>query len=395
MMKSPSVTKILYRSLLKTQRLFTREKNGAILCSLLYRSGINDHQLTTFGDASDNLRGDLSQEEARNLTRTYHELGEMEHGEEGGEEEWISNDQFRIGTSLDISQGEQLYLRLLQHVVGDEAYMNFPRNVSLCDQDVKGRLKNIISEEFRSSQKQTGMSCGFSEKARQEAAFLSLRELQKKVDWAKSLGLDLSDTKRDNMKDRRTLNTIAAKGVTPLGSQSSLQSGSFLVAHPHLEGLFSKSVICLLSYANPITSSKFENDDRKSTTATQSGTYGLIVNLPIDFGERRRTLGEVLSSDCLPKGVQVAFGDCPVRNGGPVNVSIQMLRVTTTEEEEKLSIGGQVLPMAQDDDDDDIENISTARDSDKAIYFGGDIIKAAQAVIDGDKHKSKNDALSS
>ena len=121
---------------------------------------------------------------------------------------------------------------------------------------------------------------------------------------------------------------------------------------------------------------------------TQDGTYGLMVNFPVSFGERRRTLGEVLSSNCLPKGVKLAFGDCPVRNGGPVNVSIQMLRVTTPEEEEQLCLGGQVLSTQNDN-----QNISSAKDSDKAVYFGGDIVKAAQAVIDGKKQKSMFDLL--
>ena len=388
MMKSPSpsVTKILYRSLLETQRLFTH-KHGSILSSLLYRSGMYDHGLTSNNvDASVALRGDTPQEEAHNLSRTYHELSEYKKGKEGSEEESNSNDDFRNATPFQISEGEQLYLRLLQYVVGDKAYMNFPRSISSCDQDVKGRLKSIIKTEFRSSQNDEGVSCGFSKKARQEAAFLSLRELQKKVAWAKSLGLALSNTKEENIDDRRELSAMAAKGVAPLGFQSSLQTGSFLVAHPHLKGLFSRSVICLLSYTNPTSSPEYKKENHKSITTAQSGTYGLIVNLPIDLGERRRTLGEVLSSECLPKGVQVAFGDCPVRNGGPVNVSIQMLRVTTTEEEERLSLGGQALPMAQDHD----ENVSTARDSDEAIYFGGDIIKAAQAVIDGTKNKSKS-----
>ena len=67
---------------------------------------------------------------------------------------------------------------------------------------------------------------------------------------------------------------------------------------------------------------------------------------------------------------------------GPVNMSIQMLRAESSDCE--LQIGGSILPMIVNSGNvyDNDEKMSSAQLSDEAIYYGGDVIRAAQAVID-------------
>jgi len=73
-----------------------------------------------------------------------------------------------------------------------------------------------------------------------------------------------------------------------------------------------------------------------------------------------------------------------------VNISLQMIRIASGEEEEGVRIGGAVLPMIVDDDgvgDTEGMPMSQATNGDSAVYFGGDVIQAAQSVIDGDMDK--------
>jgi Putative transcriptional regulator len=215
----------------------------------------------------------------------------------------------------------------------------------------------------------------------------------------------------DMMEDEYDMHNLVARNVDKLPlvpSSCYLQPGTFLVAHPLMTGCFAKSVICLLQHtpaSSDVSSTKNTNNQQDQSASgepgTIGGTYGLIVNQPIKTGvpnnsnserSRWRTLREVIRYDCLPEGIKVAFGDSPVRNGGPVNLSVQMLRYTGPEEEEKSKIGGSVLPMAtlRENDEDvpsDVTISSAAMDTNSAVYFGGDIIKAAQAVIDGDIKK--------
>ena len=188
----------------------------------------------------------------------------------------------------------------------------------------------------------------------------------------------------------REIDNLFAKGVVrlPLNPTSAyLKTGTFLVAHPLLTGCFAKSVICILQHTESRPTGEEEDGEH------MGGTYGLVVNKPLKVGvpnhdsnqSRDRALREVIRYDCLPEGIRLAFGDNAVRNGGPVNMSIQMIRTSTTDEEEKWKVGGTVLSMVGDGssvEDAKDEVTSTAMDTDSAIYFGGDIIKAAQAVID-------------
>ncbi|KAL7461515.1 hypothetical protein ACHAXS_001935 [Conticribra weissflogii] len=247
-----------------------------------------------------------------------------------------------------------------------------------------------------------------------------------------------------------------------------LQCGTYLVAHPLMTGYFAKTVIILLDHTE-INGNSINDTDQVSGGG--GGTYGLIINrlalepkadssrkqweiLGQQLEEKLRNLEEnrgVLNNDtpqalndsvrsdaseatptvkstngtsnrqrpisllralqpgCLPETVQIAFGDAPVREGGPVNLSLQMLhrkcvgaentvdklskvrdiqgtndggeRVEKRKgEEEKYDIGGTMIPSLVENCDETLED---------SIFFGGDVVKASYTVIDGIKEGGK------
>ena len=475
----------------------------------------------------------LSREQARDLSHSYSELQRKNRESES----YQSDDTISQGfppyeyefTSFRTAPHIILYKSILKDIIGHHRHMNFPTSTSTSTSTsteieietvVMDRLRDIIKREFRESSisisKQMTSAGVVEEKHRRDAAFLAIKELQKKLLWAESsLNIDLSEgiaTASDadtgtsdasaNAKDTcngKNSNILIAKDVKRLPLQpasSYLKTGTYLVAHPLLTGCFSKSVICLLEHTvsedhsddntctgteeggkddkvgkdnhvddsdgdqsdndkdnnnnnknekettimykgmeipydpdpestsepdpelKPESESESESgpaDKLKSEVEAMGGTYGIIVNKPLRTGiphhtstqTRDRKLREVIRHDCLPEGVKVAFGDCSVRTGGPVNVSLQMLRSATSEEDDNLKIGGSLLSMVVDDDNSNNNNNnndntsedagidsstggqikSTAMDTDAAVYFAGDIIKASQAIIDKDMNK--------
>ena len=233
--------------------------------------------------------------------------------------------------------------------------MQFPSEVDTT------RLENVIRREFRNS----AYSDEFNDTTRQEVAFLALRELNKKLRWNESLSQD-ENLERENetiaVRNRRQ----AAKNVFMLNArdpESYLKAGTYLVAHPLLTGFFRRTVICILDHTN---TSKY---------GRTGGTYGLIVNrIAVSHSSgKRQTLKDVLRT--LPPELMQAFGNCSVREGGPVHMSLQMIHARTPEQP---ALGGTPLSVEPQD-----ETISTALDSDRAIYYQGNMIDAADAVING------------
>jgi putative AlgH/UPF0301 family transcriptional regulator len=172
------------------------------------------------------------------------------------------------------------------------------------------------------------------------------------TEHAQSLGLIHSKVERYN---KQPSNTKVTDRIRP---------GSFLIAHPLLQGYFARSVIMIL-----------EHTDTSKTL--EGGTYGLIINRPSFIVDptnktikRKRTLSETIRSDSLPRLVQKAFGKCPILEGGPVNFSLQMLQLdpgsTTDEKQQSIPDDGNVICLG--------ENV-------EKIYYGGDIMKASRAVL--------------
>ena len=413
-MSHQALSKTLYRTLLRTTKHYTSPTHGPILSSLIYRSGSDDDinyavakQLVSNKsdeDTSSSTHQDIdvaiSIEEARDLSIPYTILKEqrkqreiIDHYVESGRES--DSKQANDGPIVEEPLHIFLYKGLLREIIGSKAHMNFPSQVKREERSAMTRLKEVIKREFRGLD--DSLSDSYSEKNRRDTAFLALKELQKKLVWAETLGLDLEDNEdKDDDEPKRKFENLVAKDIIPLPLEPAsayLKTGTLLVAHPLLTGCFAKSVICILQHTVSRPEDDGEKEDDLDLDESTGGTYGLIVNKSLKTGvpnrdsdqTRNRTLREVIRHDCLPEGIKVAFGDSTVRNGGPVNMSVQIIRTSTTDEEEKWKLGGTVLSMANDASSTEAETDivkSTAIDTDSAIYFGGDIIKASQSVID-------------
>ena len=483
---STSVSRALYRSLLRSSRIYGQ---SPALCSLLHRTGRADRwDPTTDGpyrggapdaSATAGRRGGnptipdeelqsvhLPPDSARDLSRGYDDLRRSyyhhskaaERGRQLGAAELAEADdvlvegaasddgsiqisiirgddlddieEFNLHDLKDGSGGnstsnrrpshEVLFRKLLQDLLGGgDTQMRFPSHIVANDD--AHRLEEMIRREFRApslgqwsagaseetvaAQQPTEVSAYFTDTSRREAAFLALRELNKKLIWAESMGMRLGQNRKekDALNAKRRYRQQAAKNVKILPKYSPstyLRAGTFLVAHPLLSGYFANTVIAILDHTEPHVATKKDTDNGVSDDGllegdqypSGGGTYGVIVNrlsfssIPNEAGSPRpRALREVLRPDCIPPILRRAFGDSIIREGGPVNVSVQMMHTASPELEEELKLGGMVLPMVQSDDrDEQVEEIlSAAADSDSAVYFNSDLIKAAQSVIDG------------
>lgn len=157
--------------------------------------------------------------------------------------------------------------------------------------------------------------------------------------------------------------------------------------------------------------SQSEEENEKTTLTSDSASLSLRATTSSAITDTHQnvlksiSLLQAINADDLPETVQSAFGDAPVREGGPVNLSLQMIHrksvydVATKEETDKTSeenikqeedgtvkkvigyasdIGGTIL--GYDDD-------RSKRDAEDTIYFGGDVIKASYAVLGGESDR--------
>lgn len=423
-----SIAKPLYRSLLRAVQPFVCKQNGPILCSLIHRSGLDDHidYLSRIPSKDNELnvavppgskeeedliqKTRLTKDQAMDLTRGYDELRRIQYNREKLQQSSIDLEEMDISAYDDSMTTEKwlldengnaenpppadvsLYKELLREVMGPSRLMFFPSQIREQKEDGENfmeRLLKVIRREFRnhnndvSSSEEPVISSNFADLVRQQTAFLALREISKKLLWAQSLELNnnysvTSTTDKEEQRHIRIRNhNQKARGVSPLPDNeltSYFMPGSYLVAHPLLGGYFSRTVIAILDH----------NDDSEKKSG---GTYGLVVNRKsttqdndTDFSHNR-TLCEVVRPNCLPSGLTVAFGNNSIREGGPVNLSLQMIYSATSEQEDKLDIGGTLIPTILTNEKNNT-SVSAAIDSNNAIYYQGDIIKASQSVID-------------
>jgi putative AlgH/UPF0301 family transcriptional regulator len=326
MSSSALLARRLYRSLLKAAGPFcSQSTNSKIMSCLLYRTGLEDESWASFlRDASGNFDDEfLFEDEAQ---KPHYAL-------------------FRTIMREILSGGSSPGIRQMQ----------WPASVD------SAILKNIIKREFRNES--GSCSVEYATPIRQSVAFTALAALNKKIAWYEKL-------KRHAPRVRPQQ---AAAFVSPLPlspPKTFLRPGAFLVAHPHLIGYFRRTVVCILDHK--------EEQDAISGSDTV-GTYGVIINRNrvSPHTNKNLTLDEVLRP--LPEDLEMAFGGCVVKEGGPVHMSLQMLHSATPDQED-LKIGGYPLPMIADDDS---SAPSTAQLSDRAIYYKGDVMKAANAVLSG------------
>lgn len=385
------VTKTLYRSLLRVARNFESPSPiGSIVSSLLYRHGRDDWI------DYERLSGDLS-------------LSKSETSKSFDEESYNFNQHFASKQSPHLI----LYKSLLREILGGpKVHMKFAIQTKERKLDF---LTSVIQREFRNDESSKSFHFGATNECRKKVGFMAYKELNQKLKWAETMGLRLlHDSSLDaDANDLVTSGSeeddirITQSHVSVLWKQppsTYLQPGCFLVAHPLLTGIFNQSVICILDHSisnkddskTASSSEKKNNDDSRGEDDMSQGTYGLILNHPfmvdetkydkdpnpnhiISISERERQLNEIIRNDCLPEGMKVAFGNFPVRNGGPVNMSVQMLRIAEPTQESNLQIGGTVLPEIQVVGTN--HEYSTAINDDRAIYFGGDIIKGKRGYI--------------
>ena len=295
----------LYRSLLKASKPFSPPSPHAptVTC-LLHRTGNGDGvdiekyladkriEIALLSN-TDNRDGDgRSFAEARDLSKSYA----------------IDKKQKVTGAGISLDQrgaSVRIYFRqLLREVVGGVngiTQMQFPKHADTT------KLSHAIRREFRLN------DSPFNLDTRKEVAFLTLRMLNMKLAWLESLDLSHSELEAQKVRNRRQ----AARHVypLPLDPASYLQRGTFLIAHPHLAGYFRQSVVCLIDH----TEQEELLDQKKS-----GGTYGIVINKPgvNPSTGRDQTLRDVFRT--FPKKIMDSFGDCSIRHGGPVHLSLQV-----------------------------------------------------------------------
>lgn len=344
----------LYRSLLKASKPFSSPNpHAAVASCLLHRTGAGDgvdfekylanrRIAAALSNARSERKG-RSLEEARNLSKSY-AIDEEPNSELGN-----SEDQRRAPIRI-------CFRRLLREVVAGvdgTRQLQFPKQVDTT------RLRHIIHREFRI------VESPFDYITRKEVGFLALRQLNTKLSWLDTLSVADKELEAQKLRNQRQ----AARHVEPLplDPDAYLRQGVFLIAHPLLTGYFRRSVVCILDHC--------EREVLEDDKVRHGGTYGLVINKPglNPFTGRDQTLRAVFRH--LPRKVLDSFGECSIRHGGPVHLSLQMIHGARPQDQPTLN--GEVLKIINDGD------TSPAMYTDRAVYYKGDLIEAASAVTEG------------
>jgi Uncharacterized ACR, COG1678 len=337
-MSSVILNRSLFRALLRSCKPFSSPSPLAnVFSALLQRS-------ETGNDRWNRSKFDLDKD-------TLHDVDDGDILGANGNEHVDNNKENKSTTSSDHRSMFTSLLREVFHDTGDIREMQFPSQVK------SNILRQLVIREFRSR----NVSDNTAE--RQKLAFLALRELNKILNFAEPLRRNrlgnLNIPESWNMYSKK-----AAKHVSklPLIPSEYLKPGTFLLAHPLLTGYFKQTVICILSHSN----------------SNLGGTYGLIVNRethPLQMKTSMpMTLDKVLRF--IPPQLVNSFGQSPVRDGGPVHMSLQMIYSTPTLLEQ---VGGIAL---------DIPSEETLTDlSKRNVFFQGDVLQAATAVHEGRLNK--------
>jgi putative AlgH/UPF0301 family transcriptional regulator len=361
-MSKPLVYRRLYRSLLKASKPFCGSSPDATYIScLLHRTGIDDgvdwETLAAIkveeAKLDEQAKNSRPLHEARDLSKSYAQPDSSN-----------SDDDATAALKNSLAERKEpervLFRRLLREVVAGSTsglkQMQFPKQVD------KEALTNVIKREFRLSDHI------FDIETRQQVGFLALRELNKKLSRLDELQLE-QDVNLDEEGVKLRNQRQAAKHVSPLPLEPKeyLVPGSFLLAHPLLTGYFRRTVICIL-------------DHTERSADSDGGTYGLIVNR-IGVSPKTgkdQTLQDVLRT--IPPQLLDSFGECAVRDGGPVHMSLQMIHSA----QENGKVGGTLLQMLTED-----KERSVALHTDRAIYYQGDIVHAAGAVKSGELERGE------
>jgi putative AlgH/UPF0301 family transcriptional regulator len=375
-----NVLKRLYRSLIRASRPFTPPSpNAVVLTCLLDRTGTEDALWVDF------LRG------KRNAGESAASIAEADDDQED-EDEYDEDFDIDIDNDSDHDDDDDpshvMFRKLLREAVtGDQKgirQMQFPSHVT-----DPYRIRNIIRREFRRRDDDDNNSN--DEKTaelavKKQVAFLGLRKLNEKLAWAQHLEQTAGAPIVQHDEHQ-----AAARFVSPLPlrpPECYLRPGSFLIAHPNLNGYFRRTVICILDHREENEGFKVKMKDVDDDVLDPAlarrmvGTYGLVVNRICVSAHSGKHLSLQETIRPLPEQLSKAFGGSLVRDGGPVQVSLQMLHCLSPDLQEEVQIGGHILPMIPSSNDEIVVE-STALGSDRAVFFQGDILTAAAAVTSG------------
>jgi putative AlgH/UPF0301 family transcriptional regulator len=379
----------LYRNLLRTAKPFTgtgtpstseSHNKAVVLSCLLQRTGIDDHIKDWDGFIQQVPQDEFSTEDrARDLTYSYGER--LQDGGTAPSTATLSSSNRRTY--------QRLFRRLLREVVtGTEGYakMVFPSQVD------STKLRRVIQREFRCGE--NAISKSFDDATRRHCAFVTLKELNKKLSYFENL----SRNSPEPIPQQAAWQVSALPFHPP---SSYLRPGVFLVSHPYMsDSYFSKTVICILEHTpldfvhedsgdedNQAVSSGEKTTDRipirkGRQTKIPGQTYGIIVNRVSVHHEtgQNRTLREAFQENMLPEKMANFFGDTVVREGGPVHVALQMIHSLSSSpegEEVAASVGGTIIPVVPDLEENPIVY------NDRKTYFQGNMFKAMTEVENG------------
>lgn len=255
-----------------------------------------------------------------------------------------------------------LFRTLLREVVAGTP--NGDRILQLPSQVNTNLLREVIAREFRVHDK----ASEFDLETRQTVAIMAWQVLNTRLAHAEPLMQLQYESALEGEQVRLRNEKQAALYVAPLPLDPAeyLTPGTFLVAHPLAPQLARKKVICILEHI-------------EGSNESGDGIYGLVVNrLATSDGARGLEVSKVLRK--LPIDLTESFGDSIVYEGGDVHMSWQMVYASA---EPLDKVGGNVLPMVTDGDN------SAALNTDRAIYYKGDMVNAAIAVMNGELSKCK------
>ncbi|RMX65331.1 hypothetical protein KXD40_003279 [Peronospora effusa] len=229
---------------------------------------------------------------------------------------------------------------LLRYLGGRHFYLPDPQRPTLLQ---------LIREEFHTKSKHT------MDSDRLDTAFVALRAFNDTLAESKALELP----PKTDWETRTIEGVQLAENVT---------SGVFLVAHPLLEGIFSRSVVL-------VTEHKVE------------GSKGFIVNKVSE-----KPLGRTFQ---VPSRVMRAFGTSTVRKGGPVfskNAEVRWLSMywkSLYSFNWKIDVcrDEQVLHGRADFGGQRVQTTNFPSANDPSLFVGVDLDAAARAIDDGNaKH---------
>jgi hypothetical protein len=382
--KATLIHRRLYRALLRAAKPFSPPSpNAAVLASLLHRSFIpveHDERLSRkLKELADNPS---EQGEITFLGQSF-PIPEGFIAEIAGE----GNDERNGHSPRRTDAHFVLFRRLLCRLFAEDDNSYDKTESGRCLQyptqlknQSPNKFRDLIRREFRvpdylgSSQEipkeNAEFSAGFTIQQRRDVAFLALRKFNEKLAWADELKANMpAPVPRQPAKDVSLLNT------TP--PSSCLQPGTFLVAHPHLTGYFRRTVICILEHTEPPPGTSTE----EAKYNNKFGTYGLVINRASvdEISGKNRTLAGAVED--LAEEVDSVFGSFPIREGGPVHPTVQMLHACHSYKDGEKpkcikEIGGIKLPPVPSS-------------SNKPVYFRGRIEKAVEAILTGDLDRGK------